>query len=92
MEEIIDLQHFLFNGDGQKDSLGFLVMDSTELLSYILSAICVIVGVLILWGDNDYVVPASGRSLRLPCSFLFWVLAAVFWAMAVVIDDDEENL
>ena len=67
-------------------------MDSTELLSYILSAICVIVGVLILWGDEDYIVPASGRSLRLPCSFLFWVLAAVFWAMGVVIDDEEENL
>ena len=45
-------------------------MDSTELLSYILSAICVIVGVLILWGDEDYIVPASGRSLRLPWASL----------------------
>ena len=67
-------------------------MDSTEFLSYILSFICVIAGILILWSDENYIVPVSGRSLRLPCSFLFWILAAVFWAMAVVIDDDEENL
>ena len=67
-------------------------MDFTELLSYILSIICVIAGVLIMWGDDDYIVPLSGRSLRLPCSFLFWVLATVFWAMAVVIEDEEENL
>ena len=67
-------------------------MDSTEFLSYILSFICVIAGILILWSDENYIVPVSGRSLRLPCSFLFWILAAVFWAMAVVIDDEEENL
>jgi hypothetical protein len=67
-------------------------MDSTELFSYILSFICVIAGILILLGDENYIVPASGRSLRLPCSFLFWILAAVFWAMAVVIDDEEANL
>ena len=67
-------------------------MDSTEFSSYILSFICVIAGILILWGDENYIVPASGRSLRLPCSFLFWILAAIFWAMAVVIDDDEANL
>ena len=67
-------------------------MDFTELMSYILSGICVIAGVLIMWGDEDYIVPASGRSLRLPCAFLFWVFAAVFWAMAVVIEDEEENL
>ena len=67
-------------------------MDFSELLSYVLSAICVIAGIFILWGDEDYIVPTSGRSLRLPCSFLFWVLAAVFWAMAVVIEDEEDNL
>ena len=67
-------------------------MDSTELPSYILSLICIIAGILIMWGDENYIVPLSGRSLRLPCSFLFWILAAVFWAMAVVIEDDEENL
>jgi hypothetical protein len=67
-------------------------MDSTEFSSYILSFICVIAGILILWGDENYIVPVSGRSLRLPCSFLFWILAAIFWAMAVVIDDDEANL
>ena len=67
-------------------------MDFSELLTYVLSAICVIAGIFILWGDGDYIVPTSGRSLRLPCSFLFWVLAAVFWAMAVVIEDEEDNL
>ena len=51
-----------------------------------------VAGILIMWGDEDYIVPASGRSLRLPCAFLFWVLAAVFWAMAVVIEDEEDNL
>ena len=42
--------------------------------------------------DRDYIIPASGRSLRIPCSFLFWVLAVVFYAMAVVIEDDDDNL
>jgi hypothetical protein len=51
-----------------------------------------VAGGVILWGNEEYIVPASGRSLQLPCSFLFWVLAVVFWAMAVVIEDDEENL
>ena len=67
-------------------------MDFTEILSYILSGVCFIAGALIMCGDEDYIVPASGRSLRLPCSFLFWVLAVIFWAIAVVIEDDEENL
>ena len=67
-------------------------MDFSEVLSYFLALICVMAGGLILWGNGDYIVPASGRSLRLPCSFLFWVLAVVFWAMAVVIEDDDENL
>ena len=67
-------------------------MDFSEVLSYFLALTCVVAGGVILWGNEDYIVPASGRSLRLPCSFLFWVLAAVFWAMAVVIEDDEENL
>ena len=49
-------------------------------------------GIVIMWGSQDYIVPASGRSLRIPCSFLFWVLAVVFYAMAVVIEDDDENL
>ena len=67
-------------------------MDFSEVLSYFLALTCVIVGGIILWGHENFIVPASGRSLRLPCSFLFWVLAVVFWAMAVVIEDDEENL
>ena len=67
-------------------------MDSSEALSYFLALTCVVTGGIILWSNEDYIVPASGRSLRLPCSFLFWILAVVFWAMAVVIEDDEENL
>ena len=67
-------------------------MDFSEVLSYFLALTCIIVGGIILWGNENFIVPASGRSLRLPCSFLFWVLAVVFWAMAVVIEDDEEKL
>lgn len=67
-------------------------MDFSEVLSYFLALTCVVVGGIILWGNEAYIDPASGRSLRLPCSFFFWVLAVVFWAMAVVIEDDEENL
>jgi len=64
-------------------------MDFSELLSYVLALVCVFAGIVIMWGSQDYIVPASGRSLRIPCSFLFWVLAVVFYAMAVVIEDDE---
>ena len=67
-------------------------MEVSEILSYVFSIICAGIGFLIMWGEEDYIVPASGRSLRIPCSFLFWVLAVVFYAMAVVIEDDEENL
>ena len=67
-------------------------MDFSEVLSYILSLICVISGFLIIWGQEEYIVPASGRSLRIPCAFLLWILAIIFWAMAVVIDDEEDNL
>ena len=48
-----------------------------------------IAGIVIFFGENEYIVPASGRSLRLPCSFLFWFLALIFWAMAVKIEDDD---
>ena len=67
-------------------------MDFSELLSYVLAVICVFAGIMIMWGSEDYIVPASGRSLRIPCSFLFWILAVVFYAMAVDIEDDDENL
>ena len=67
-------------------------MDLSELFSYVLAVVCVFAGIMIMWGSEDYIIPASGRSLRIPCSFLFWVLAVVFYAMAVVIEDDEENL
>ena len=43
----------------------------------------------LFFGDEEYIVPASGRSLRLPCSFLFWFLALIFWAMAVKVEDDD---
>ena len=67
-------------------------MDFSELLSYVLAVVCVFAGIMIMWGSEDYIVPASGRSLRIPCSFLFWVLAVVFYAMAAVIEDDDDNL
>ena len=67
-------------------------MDFSEVLSYVLAVVCVFAGIIIMWGSEDYIIPASGRSLRIPCSFLFWVLAVVFNAMAVVIEDDDENL
>ena len=67
-------------------------MDFSELLSYVLAVVCVFAGIMIMWGSEDYIVPASGRSLRIPCSFLFWILAVTFYAMAVVIEDEDENL
>ena len=67
-------------------------MDFSELLSYVLAVVCIFAGVIIMWGSEDYIVPASGRSLRIPCSFLFWILAVTFYAMAVVIEDEDENL
>ena len=67
-------------------------MDFSELVSYVLALVCVFAGIVIMWGSEDYIVPASGRSLRIPCSFLFWVLAVVFYAMAVVIEADAQNL
>ena len=66
-------------------------MDFSELLSYVLAVVCVFAGIIIMWGSEDYIIPASGRSLRIPCSFLFWVLAVVFYAMAVVIEDEDED-
>ncbi len=64
-------------------------MDLTGFASYILSGFTLIAGIVIFFGENEYIVPASGRSLRLPCSFLFWFLALIFWAMAVKIEDDD---
>ena len=64
-------------------------MDLTGFASYILSGFTLIAGIVIFFGENEYIVPASGRSLRLPCSFLFWLLALIFWAMAVKIEDDD---
>ena len=67
-------------------------MDFSEVISYIFSITCVISGFLIIWGEEDYIIPSSGRSLRIPCTFLLWFMAVIFWAMAVVIDDEDENL
>ena len=64
-------------------------MDLTGFASYILSGFTLTAGIVIFFGENEYIVPASGRSLRLPCSFLFWFLALIFWAMAVKIEDDD---
>ncbi|MEC7976896.1 MAG: hypothetical protein VX129_02730 [Candidatus Thermoplasmatota archaeon] len=64
-------------------------MDLTGFASYILSGLTLFAGIVIFFGENEYIVPASGRSLRLPCSFLFWFLALIFWAMAVKVEDDD---
>ena len=64
-------------------------MDLTGFASYILSGFTLFAGIVIFFGENEYLVPASGRSLRLPCSFLFWFLALIFWAMAVKVEDDD---
>tara|TARA_B100000959_G_scaffold211638_1_gene222451 strand:- start:1589 stop:1792 length:204 start_codon:yes stop_codon:yes gene_type:complete len=64
-------------------------MDLTGFVSYILSAFSILAGIAIFFGEDQYIVPASGRSLRLPCSFLFWFFALIFWAMAVKIEDDD---
>ena len=67
-------------------------MEVSEILSYVFSIICAGIGFLIMWGEEDYIIAASGSSLRIPCAFLFWVMAVIFWAIAVVIDDEDENL
>lgn len=64
-------------------------MDLTGFVSYFLSGFSLLAGIVIFLGEDEYIVPASGRSLRLPCSFLFWMLALIFWAMAVKIEDDD---
>ena len=64
-------------------------MDLTGLVSYIISLFSVFAGIAIFFGNEEYIVPASGRSIRLPCSFLFWFLALIFWAMAVKVEDDD---
>ena len=64
-------------------------MDLTGFVSYTFSAFSVLAGIAIFFGEDEYIVPASGRSLRLPCSFLFWFLALIFWTMAVKVEDDD---
>ena len=39
------------------------------------------VGLLLFFGEREYIVPASGQSLSLPCAFAFWTLAVIFWAV-----------
>ena len=64
-------------------------MDLTGIVCYIISGFSVLAGIAIFFGDEEYIVPASGRSLRIPCSFLFWFLALIFWALAVKVEDDD---
>ncbi len=40
------------------------------------------VGLFLLLSEREYIVPASGQSLSLPCAFAFWTLAVIFWAVA----------
>ena len=39
------------------------------------------VGLFLLLREREYIVPASGQSLSLPCAFAFWTLAVIFWAV-----------
>jgi hypothetical protein len=45
------------------------------------SLVCLLAGVVLAIGSNEYIVPASGRSLATPCAFVFWMLAIVFWVL-----------
>ena len=45
------------------------------------------VGLLLLFSEQEYIAPASGQSLSLPCAFAFWTLAVIFWA----VDHGESN-
>ena len=45
------------------------------------------VGLLLFFGEREYIVPASGQSLSLACAFAFWTLAVIFWA----VDHGESN-
>jgi len=45
------------------------------------SLVCLLAGVVLAIGSNEYIVPASGRSLATPCVFVFWMLAIVFWVL-----------
>ena len=40
------------------------------------------VGLFLLLSEREYIVPASGQSLSLPCAFAFWTLAVIFWAVS----------
>ncbi|MEC9336793.1 MAG: hypothetical protein VX686_02955 [Candidatus Thermoplasmatota archaeon] len=42
----------------------------------------VVVGMLLFISEQEYIIPASGQSLSLPCAFAFWTLAVIFWAVA----------
>ena len=64
-------------------------MDLTGFASYILSGLTLFAGCVIFFGENEFIIPTSGRSLRLSCSFLLWFLALIFWAMTVKIEDDD---
>ncbi|MFL2944331.1 MAG: hypothetical protein ACJZ2J_03240 [Candidatus Poseidoniales archaeon] len=65
------------------------MMDLTGFASYILSGLTLLAGLVIFFGENEFIIHTSGRSLRLSCSFLLWFLALIFWAMAVKIEDDD---
>jgi len=64
-------------------------MDLTGFISYVLSFFSFVAGLFIFFGDDEHFIPALGRSLQIPCTFLFLFLALIFWAMAVKIEDDD---
>ena len=64
-------------------------MDLTGFVSYVFSFISFVTGLFIFFGNDEHFVPALGRSLQIPCTFLFLFLSLIFWAMAVKIEDDD---
>ena len=46
-------------------------MDITGFASYILSGFTLFAGIVIFFGENEYIVPASGRLLGYPALFSF---------------------
>lgn len=51
------------------------------------SLACLLAGLVLATGSNEYIVPASGRSLATPCAFVFWMLAIIFWVLGTRSDN-----
>ena len=62
-------------------------MDGFRPAARVLALLSAVAGLLLFFSGQEYVVPASGQSLSLPCAFAFWTLAVIFWA----VDHGESN-